>query len=142
MKKLLFAVSAVCGIVLMSCSKDKDNNTPNTGLDGKRYIKYWAADANGGEMDDHVSGFNIEPNGVGQFNFKLPASATGQTPLTWSLIAGDSIKVEFTSDNFPEYKFELRALANAEATLAPGVYYRIKKNDPSDRVYRGMLTLD
>jgi hypothetical protein len=141
MKKILFALTALCGLALFSCSKDNgDDNNP--ALDSKRYIKYWAADANGGELDGYVSGFSIEPNGIGQFNYKLPASATGQASLTWAPIAGDSIKVEFTCDLFPEYKFELRALANAEATLAPGIYYRIKKSDPADRVYSGTLTLD
>lgn len=139
MKKLLFAFPVLCALALFSCKKDKDN-APD--LEDDRYIQSWSASATGGEFDPYKIGFDIQPNGTGKFRYYLPASPEVQTALNWTFIAGDSIKVDFTCDDFPEYKFELRALANAQGSLAPGIYYRIKKSDPADRVYRGTLTLD
>ena len=139
MKKILLAFLAGILLAMTSCSKDKSDNA---GLDKSRYIRAWYGTATAGELIGYSMFCDVKSNGVGTFAYYFPGNPEVLKPLTWSKIAGDSIKVEFTCDDFPEYKFELRALSNADASLAPGVYYRIKKNDPSERVYRGPMTLD
>jgi hypothetical protein len=144
MKKTFLAITILSGIVLGSCSKDKDNNNAPA-LDGNRYIKAWAASTSVGELNDYSMNFEFVAGGTGTFRYLTTVGSVDMyvtKPANWSLIPGDSIKVEFTCDNFPDYKFEYRGLSNAGGTYAPGIYYRIKKTDAADRVLLGSFGLD
>lgn len=137
--KLLHCLPAlIIAVALFSCSKEK--NDPQESLHD--YSNEWDLTKCTGVLDDYyITLHTNDNNGGATYIETLQHYIYPQTPITWTRIEKDSVKMEFEFDAYPNYKWELRGLAVPGDSLVHGLYYRVNKNNPSDRDYEGMFTL-
>ena len=140
MKKLVPIVICLAALPgIFSCSKDKSEPVETPTLN---YVKHWAANAEDGELKGYSLNVDVQANGVGSFNYALPSSAYTSTPISWKGLPKDSIQMDFTCNDFPEYRFEFHGKANPGLNYTDGYYIRIRKTNANERTYRGIMTFD
>ena len=135
---LLVAIIATT-FALLSCSKEK--NDPPAPL--HTYAKEWDVESCTGPLNYFYISLLMDNSqgGVVYTQYKSPTQTYPDAPLTWNRMQKDSIKIEFAFAAYPDEKWEFRGLANDASTHIYGSYFRVNKNNPSDRLDCGTFVI-
>lgn len=100
--KLLHCLPAlIIAVALFSCSKEK--NDPQESLHD--YSNEWDLTKCTGVLDDYyITLHTNDNNGGATYIETLQHYIYPQTPITWTRIEKDSVKMEFEFDAYPNYK--------------------------------------
>jgi hypothetical protein len=135
---LLVALIAAT-FTLLSCSKEKNDPA----VPSHTYAKEWDIESCTGPLGYFYVSLIMDNNqgGVVYTQYKATAQTYPIAPLTWNRMQKDSVRIEFAFDAYPDEKWEFRGLANDSSTHIYGKYFRVNKNDPSQRLDCGTFVI-